>query len=127
LPPAQAAAALAAVKLARKDQWRRDKLQDTIAHFRAGAAQRGLPLLPSDSAIQPLRCGADRVASAMAAALEARGFWVAAIRPPTVPEGGARLRITLGAGHERLQVDALLEALERARDQVAGHRDGTTV
>jgi 8-amino-7-oxononanoate synthase len=114
LPPAQAAASLVAVKLARREQWRRDKLHASIAHFRAGAAQRGLRLMPSDTAIQPLLCGDDRTATALAAALEARGFWVAAIRPPTVPAGGARLRITLSAGHELLQVDALLSALEEA-------------
>jgi 8-amino-7-oxononanoate synthase len=124
LPPALAAASLAAVKLARKDGWRRDKLQAAIAQFRAGAAQRGLPLLPSETAIQPLLVGEDRVASALSAALEERGFWVAAIRPPTVPEGSARLRITLSAAHDRLQVDALLEALERARDETLRGADG---
>lgn len=112
LPPAQAAAALAAVKLARKEHWRRDKLHASIAYFRAGAAQRGLRLLPSETAIQPLPCADDRTATALAAALEARGFWVAAIRPPSVPEGGARLRITLNAGHGQLQIEALLSALE---------------
>ena len=114
LPAAQAAASLAAVKLARKQPWRRDKLHASIAHFRAGAARRGLQLLPSDTAIQPLLCGDDRVATALAAALEARGFWVAALRPPTVPEGSARLRITLSAGHDLMQIDALLAALEEA-------------
>jgi 8-amino-7-oxononanoate synthase len=114
LPPAQAAASLAAVRIARKEQWRRDKLQASIAHFRAGAARRGLRLLPSDTAIQPLLCGEDRTATALATALEAAGFWVAAIRPPTVPEGSARLRITLNAGHDVLQIDALLTALEEA-------------
>jgi len=64
LPPALAAASLAAVKLARKDHWRREKLQATIAQFRAGAIRRGLPLLPSDTAIQPLPVGDDRSASA---------------------------------------------------------------
>jgi len=123
LPPAQAAAALAAVKLARRDQWRRDKLQATIAHFRGGAMRRGLRLLPSDTAIQPMACGEDRVATAYAAALEARGFWVAAIRPPTVPEGSARLRITFNANHELPQVDALLDALEQVRDHL--DRKGT--
>ena len=118
LPPALAAATLAAVKLARREQWRRDKLEESIAHFRAGALHRGLPLLPSDTPIQPLLCGDDRAATAMAAQLEARGFWVVAIRPPTVPEGGARLRITLGAGHDRLQIDALLHGLEQARDSL---------
>jgi len=120
-PPAQAAATLAAVKLARREQWRRDKLQESIAHFRAGAQRRGLSLLPSDTPIQPLLVGDDRAAVAMAQALEARGFWVAAIRPPTVPEGTARLRITLGAGHDRLQIDALLQALDEARGQVQKH------
>ena len=114
LPPAQAAASLAAVRIARREQWRRDKLQTSIAHFRAGAARRGLQLLPSETAIQPLLCGHDRAATALATALEASGFWVAAIRPPTVPEGSARLRITLNAGHDPLQIDALLSALEEA-------------
>jgi 8-amino-7-oxononanoate synthase len=117
MPAAQASATLAAVKLARREQWRRDKLQESIAHFRAGAQRRGLPLLPSDTPIQPLLVGDDPAAVAMAQALEARGFWVAAIRPPTVPEGTARLRITIGTGHDRLQIDALLQALDDARDQ----------
>ena len=119
LPPALAIATLASVRLARREQWRRDKLQESIAHFRAGALQRGLRLLPSDTPIQPLACGDDRAATAMAAMLDARGFWVAAMRPPTVPEGSARLRITIGAGHDRLQIDALLHALEQARDSIA--------
>ena len=117
LPPAQAA-----VKLARREQWRRDRLQESIAHFRAGAQKLGLSLLPSDTPIQPLVCGDDRNATAMSAALEQAGFWVAAIRPPTVPEGSARLRITLTTGHDRLQIDALLHALAQARDQLAGRR-----
>ncbi len=79
--------------------------------------QRGLQLLPSETPIQPLLCGDDRAALAMSRALEERGFWVAAIRPPSVPEGRARLRITLGAGHERMQIDALLQALEEAAEQ----------
>ncbi len=111
LPPAVAAASLAAVKLARKDAWRREKLQALIARFRDGAAQRGFRLLPSDTAIQPLLVGDDHRAVALAAALEECGYWVAAIRPPTVPEGGARLRITLSAGHGEGDVDGLLDAL----------------
>ena len=118
MPAAQASATLAAVKLARREQWRRDKLQESIAHFRAGAQRRGLPLLESETPIQPLLVGDDRAALAMSQALEARGFWVAAIRPPTVPEGTARLRITLTTGHDRLQLDALLHALDEARGQV---------
>jgi len=119
LPPAQAAASLAAVKLARREHWRREKLQAAIARFRDGARQRGFELLPSETPIQPLLCGADADALAMAAALEDEGCWVAPIRPPTVPEGQARLRITLSALHGDAEVDALLQALSWARDAVA--------
>ena len=116
LPPAQAAASLAAVKLARREHWRREKLAALVQRFRAGARRHELDLLPSETPIQPLLCGADVDALAMAAALERQGFWVAAIRPPTVPEGSARLRITLSAAHTEGDVDTLLDALARARD-----------
>ena len=119
LPPAQAAAALAAVQLARGEGWRRARLGEAIARLRAGARRAGLPLLPSDTPIQPLPCGDDATAMAMAAALEVHGVWVGAIRPPTVPEGQARLRITLSALHSDADIDALLDALCRARDAVA--------
>jgi 8-amino-7-oxononanoate synthase len=114
LPPALAAASLAAVSLARRDNWRREKLRALIARFREGAVERGLPLLPSETPIQPLLCGDDARAVAMARDLEARGYWVAAIRPPTVPEGSARLRVTLSAGHGDNDVDGLLDALAGA-------------
>lgn len=115
LPPALAAASLAAVKLARKDAWRREKLQGLVARFREGARRAGFQLLPSGTPIQPLLVGDDRQALALAAALEVRGYWVAAIRPPTVPEGSARLRVTLGAAHTDADVDGLLAALVAAR------------
>ncbi len=118
LPPAQAAASLAAVKLARRDDWRRDKLAAAIRRFRAGAQQRGFELLPSDTPIQPLPCGDEATTLAMAAALEEQGYWVAPIRPPTVPERQARLRITLSASHADADVDGLLEAMCWARDAV---------
>jgi 8-amino-7-oxononanoate synthase len=118
LPPAQAASSLAAVKLARRDHWRREKLQTLIAHFRHTALFRDLPLLASDSPIQPLMCGDDKRATALATALEAQGFWVPAIRPPTVPEGRARLRITLSSLHTQAEVDSLVDALTWARDAV---------
>jgi 8-amino-7-oxononanoate synthase len=118
LPPALAAASLAAVRIARKDDWRRDKLRALIARLREGATRRGFELLASETPIQPLVCGDDRRALALANALEARGYWVAAIRPPTVPEGSARLRITLSAAHEESDVDGLLDALAQASDSV---------
>ncbi|WP_145478813.1 8-amino-7-oxononanoate synthase [Stenotrophomonas rhizophila] len=118
LPPAQAAAALAAVKLARRDDWRREKLAELVGVFRAGARQHGLELMPSDTPIQPLLCGAESTVMALSAALEAAGFLVSAIRPPTVPEGKARLRVTLSALHTVPEVRALTDAIAHARDQV---------
>lgn len=120
LPPAQAAASLAAVKLARRDGWRRDKLAALIAQFRRLAAGRGLELMASDTPIQPLLCGSDARATAMAVALEYRDVWVTAIRPPTVPDGQARLRITLTAQHASDDIVALVDALSAARDVCDG-------
>lgn len=113
MPPALAAATLAAVRLAQSEAWRREKLQALIARFRTGAAQLGLPLMPSPTAIQPLLLGDAQAALAASEALEQHGFLVTAIRPPTVPPGKARLRITLSAAHEEGEVDRLLEALSR--------------
>ncbi|WP_211840824.1 8-amino-7-oxononanoate synthase [Pseudoxanthomonas sacheonensis] len=118
LPPAQAAAALAAVKHARRDHWRREKLQGLIGRFRTGAQRHGLELLPSDSPIQPVMCGDDASAVALSSALENAGYLVTAIRPPTVPEGKARLRVTLSALHMAAEVDAMVEVLARSRDAV---------
>jgi 8-amino-7-oxononanoate synthase len=111
MPPALAAAALAAVGLARADGWRRGKLAALIGRFRAGAAQLELPLAASDTPIQPLLLGEATAALAAARALEAQGLLVTAIRPPTVPAGQARLRITLSAAHEEEHIDRLLDAL----------------
>ncbi|WP_313233281.1 8-amino-7-oxononanoate synthase [Stenotrophomonas acidaminiphila] len=119
LPPAQAAASLAAVKLARRDHWRREKLVELIAAFRDGARRNGLELMPSETPIQPLLCGDEATVMALGTALEQSGFMVGAIRPPTVPEGKARLRITLSALHTLEQVKALVEATARARDLLA--------
>ncbi|WP_312348504.1 8-amino-7-oxononanoate synthase [Stenotrophomonas acidaminiphila] len=119
LPPAQAAASLAAVKLARRDHWRREKLVELIGAFRDGARRNGLELMPSETPIQPLLCGDEATVMALGAALEQSGFMVGAIRPPTVPEGKARLRITLSALHTLEQVKALVEATARARDLLA--------
>ena len=111
LPPALAAAASAAVDIARDDHERRARLRLRIAQFRAGAAAQGITLLPSASAIQPVLIGASDVALAAARQLETAGFYVPAIRPPTVPAGKARLRVTLSAAHEESDVAGLLDAL----------------
>jgi 8-amino-7-oxononanoate synthase len=112
MPAALAAATRAAVRLVRFDRdGRRDRLAANIARFRAGAAQLGLPLMASATAIQPLAMGTPAAATAAASALEAAGFLVVAIRPPTVPRDGSRLRITLSALHTPDRIDALLNAL----------------
>ena len=111
LPPALAATARAAVALARRSDDRRAHLAVLIARFRNGAAQLGLPLAASSTPIQPLLLGDSAAAMRAAAALETRGLLVTAIRPPTVPEGTARLRITLSAAHDEADVDRLLAAL----------------
>ena len=120
MPPAQAAATRAAIRIARgaEGDALRERLHANIARLREGAKRRGLALMPSATPIQPLQAGADAAALALSEALEAQGFWVAAIRPPTVPAGSARLRITLSAAHAEADVDKLLDALAHARDHV---------
>ena len=118
LPPAQVAATREAVRIARAGDGLRERLHANIERLKSGARARGLRLMASETPIQPLLVGDDAEALSMAAALETEGYWVAAIRPPTVPEGGARLRITLGAAHDTQQVEGLLDALSHARDAV---------
>jgi 8-amino-7-oxononanoate synthase len=120
MPPALAAAALAAVQIAREDDARREKLAALIARFRRGAGELGLPLMRSDTPIQPLLLGDADTALTAALRLETQGLLVTAIRPPTVPAGQARLRITLSAAHEEEHVDRLLDALTALRLPAAG-------
>lgn len=110
-PPLLAAALRAALAIIRDDAPRRARLNRSIAQFRDGA--RGLPwtLLPSMTAIQPLVVGDSRAAMEIADALRARGFWVPAIRSPTVPQGTARLRVSLSASHTETDVASLVSAL----------------
>jgi 8-amino-7-oxononanoate synthase len=114
LPPGVAATASAALKLAERESWRRERLQARIAQFRAGALALKLPVTGSTSPIQPLMVGEASRALRLSRALVELGFWVTAIRPPTVPAGSARLRLTLSAAHSAADVDDLLAALERA-------------
>jgi len=114
LPPALAAAASAAVDIARFEHWRRDKLGRLVAHFRHGARERGIVLLDSRTPIQPVVVGASKAALVAMQSLEAQGFFVPAIRPPTVAQGKARLRVVLSARHEESDVEQLLNALARA-------------
>ncbi|HSO80248.1 MAG TPA: aminotransferase class I/II-fold pyridoxal phosphate-dependent enzyme, partial [Chromatiaceae bacterium] len=100
--------------------WRRERLRELIQTFRQGAAQLGLPLMPSTTPIQPILAGSAERALAWSQALEVRGILVTAIRPPTVPEGSARLRVTLCALHTDQDLDCLLAALA---DLPKGARD----
>ena len=112
-PPAVAVAASASLELVKSEHWRRDKLKQLIARFRAGAEQIGLRLMDSNTPIQPVLMASDEQLLKANKKLLESGFMVGAIRPPTVPEGTARLRITLSASHTDQQVDALLDALDK--------------
>ena len=107
LPPPVAAATRAALALARAEGWRRERLAALIARFRTAAHAAGVPLGSSSTPIQPVLLGSPAAALAAQRQLAAAGYWVVAIRPPTVPAGSARLRITLSAAHTETQIDAL--------------------
>lgn len=112
LPAAVAEATRTSLKIAIKENWRRDKLKHLSERFRLGAEQLGLTLMASSSAIQPVLIGDSQTAVDISIALLDAGFLVSAIRPPTVPQGSARLRVTFSALHEQQHVDRLLDALE---------------
>ncbi len=111
LPPAIAEATRASLRMVQTEGWRREQLRALVERFHRSAKQLGLPLMPSVSPIQPLLVGDPATALHLSKALLARGILISAIRPPTVPEGTARLRITFSAAHSEAHVDRLLEAL----------------
>ena len=113
MSPMNALATRTALKLLRDGDDLRRQLRANIAQFRAGASGLGLSLMPSESAIQPILLGESEQAVAWSEALKEAGFWVAAIRPPTVPQNQARLRITLSAAHHADQIDDLLQELSK--------------
>jgi 8-amino-7-oxononanoate synthase len=112
-PPALAEATRASLALARREEWRRERIHTLIERLRAGARALGLPLMDSPTPIQPLMAGSTDRALDWARALESAGILVTPIRPPTVPQGTARLRITLSASHTEQHLDRLLDALAR--------------
>lgn len=114
LPPAVAEATRTALRLARTETWRRERLRVLIRRFRSGADALGLESLPSFTPIQPILLGTNERTLRAAATLEQAGYLVGAIRPPTVPAGTARLRITLCSEHREEQVDGLLHVLADA-------------
>ncbi|AJJ11052.1 8-amino-7-oxononanoate synthase [Yersinia rohdei] len=111
MPPAQAFALQTALVRIQQGDDLRQQLQQRIEQFRRGAAALPLQLGASETAIQPLLVGDNQQTLALAEQLRAAGLWVTAIRPPTVPPGGARLRLTLSAAHQSDDIDRLLEVL----------------
>lgn len=116
-PPALAETLLTAVDLIEHSDTRRTHLGALIARLKTGLQLKRWQLLPSDTPIQPLVIGDNHETLAVSRALDAEGLWVPAIRPPTVPKGAARLRITLSAAHSLAQVDRLADALNRLEAQ----------
>lgn len=110
-PPALACATLKSLELLRRETWRREHLAALIRQFRQGAEQIGLHLMDSPTPIQPIVIGDSAQALRLSRMLRERGMLVTAIRPPTVPAGSARLRVTLSAAHSEAQVQLLLNAL----------------
>ena len=110
-PPALACALLESLQLIAQGDEGRAHLQRLIAQLQLGLKNFPWRLMPSATAIQPLLIGDNQVALNLSTALRERGIWVAAIRPPTVPQGTARLRITLSAAHSEADVTRLIEAL----------------
>jgi 8-amino-7-oxononanoate synthase len=113
LPQPVAAATRCALVLAQAESWRRERVLSLTARFRRQAREAGVPLLDSLTPIQPVPLGSAATALAAQRELEEAGFWVAAIRPPTVPPGSSRLRVTLSATHTEAEVDELVARLAR--------------
>jgi 8-amino-7-oxononanoate synthase len=113
MPAALAEATRASLALVDNESWRREHLRALIAHFKTGAQQLGLNLMPSDTPIQPILLGEASEATRLSNQLFESGIHVTAIRPPTVPQGSARLRVTFSAAHSLGDVDELLHAMQQ--------------
>lgn len=111
MPAAVAAANRAGLKLIQEESWRRQQLKMNIDYFRRLANEYDIPLMPSETAIQPVLIGRNDKTLAVSRALKEAGILLVAIRPPTVPENSARLRVTLTAEHSTDDIDYLLEQL----------------
>ena len=111
MPPAVAEATRAALRIAADEEWRRERLLGLVQRFRHGAHKIGLKLMDSQTPIQPILLGDSATASRWGETLQREGILVGTIRPPTVPDGAARLRVTLSAAHTAEQVEVLLSVL----------------
>jgi 8-amino-7-oxononanoate synthase len=115
-PPALSVALLQSLQLIGQGDELRIHLLQLVAQLRSGLTDLPWQLMPSDTAIQPLLIGDNQNALSLSEGLRERGIWVAAIRPPTVPQGTARLRITLSAAHSEADVDKLIGALHEIKN-----------
>jgi 8-amino-7-oxononanoate synthase len=121
--PAASAAALAALEIVAREPERRAHLAALTGRMRAGLARLGFDVSQVVAPIFPVVLGTEARAVAASRALRERGFFVRAIRPPTVPAGTSRLRVVVTAGHDAAQVDAFLGALEEVLLDLAPARD----
>jgi 8-amino-7-oxononanoate synthase len=113
MPPAIAAATRASLKIVQRENERREKLNHHIQQFKKGADELGIELMPSDTAIQPIMIGSTEQAMKVSEQLRTSGILVTAIRPPTVPDGTARLRVTFSAKHTTEDIAILLDTLSK--------------
>ncbi|MFC4258310.1 8-amino-7-oxononanoate synthase [Marinobacter lacisalsi] len=122
MPPALATASCRSVDLVEHDEHRRGHLARLVNRFRSEAATMGYDLMPSATPIQPIMIGDPHEAMRLSTALEKRGILVTAIRPPTVPKGESRLRVTFSAAHTEDQLDQLLDALRESAPRAVTDR-----
>lgn len=113
LPPALVEATRVALRLAQQESWRREVLYERVNYFRKGASALHLPVMPSHTPIQWIVFGDNQKVLEAGQKMREAGFLIGVIRPPTVPMGTARFRITFSADHTKLHIDALLDALVR--------------
>ena len=111
IPPAVAVASQKSIQILQEEGWRREHLSEQISYFQKLCGDAKIPVAKSATAIQPILLGEDKRAVQVAHHLEQKGLWISAIRPPTVPEGTARLRITLTANHQKHHIERLVECL----------------
>ncbi|HML95291.1 MAG TPA: 8-amino-7-oxononanoate synthase [Thermodesulfobacteriota bacterium] len=119
LPAPSLAASIAAIRIIENEPERRERLWSLIRRFKNGIESMGLKVMPSDSAIVPVLVGEAAPALRFAAVLREHGVYTPAVRPPSVPPGMCRIRVTLMATHTEEQIDAALGAFQVARDAVS--------
>ncbi|MEN6584870.1 MAG: 8-amino-7-oxononanoate synthase [Sulfuricella sp.] len=116
-PPLLAAALQESLRVIEAETWRRERLAELVGVLRQGLKLQRWQLMPSETPIQPLLIGSSQDAVRVSESLRERGILVPAIRPPTVPQGTARLRITLSAAHSVADVQQLIDALQQLENE----------